>query len=59
MARYELGPVGHFMASGLRQWNGLVRDASLGLLGLRALPPAMSDAFARTDDEGLRLPASW
>jgi len=59
VARYELGAVGHFMASGRRQWNGLVRDASLGLLGLSALPPAMSDAFAGTGDEGLRLPPSW
>ncbi len=47
------------MATGLRQWNGLVRDASLGLLGLRAFPPAMADAFAGTGDEGLRLPPSW
>ena len=59
VARYELGPVGHFMVSGLGRWNGLVRDATLGLLGVHALPTGMSEAFAATGDDGLRLAPTW
>ena len=59
VARYELGPVGHFMFSRLAQWNGLVRDAALGLLGLRPLPADMSQALSAADDVGLRLTPTW
>jgi pimeloyl-ACP methyl ester carboxylesterase len=59
VARYEMGPVGHFMFSRLAQWNGLVRDAALGMLGLRALPADMAAAFTAFDDDGLRLAPAW
>jgi dienelactone hydrolase len=59
VARYELGPVGHFMFSRLAQWNGLVRDAALGLLGLRPLPVDMARALTAAGDDGLRLAPSW
>jgi pimeloyl-ACP methyl ester carboxylesterase len=59
VARYEMGPVGHFMFSRLAQWNGLVRDAALGLLGLRPMPADIAAAFAASDDDGLRLSPPW
>ncbi len=60
VARYELGPVGHFMFSRLAQWNGLVRDAALGLLGLRPLPAEIAGAFSSAaGDDGLRLSPTW
>ena len=52
-------PVGHFMGSRVGQWNGLTRDATLGLLGMGVLPPAMTDAFGQTGDAGLALSPTW
>lgn len=59
VARYDLGPVGHFMLSQVGQWNGLVRDAALGLLGVAALPAEVGTAFDATGDDGLLLPPTW
>lgn len=60
VARYELPMVGHFMFSRARQWNGLVRDSTLGMLGLAPLPAAAAAAQAETDGaDGLRLAPVW
>ncbi|HLK94610.1 MAG TPA: alpha/beta fold hydrolase [Nocardioidaceae bacterium] len=59
VARYDLGPVGHFMLSQVGQWNGLVRDAALGLLDVGVLPAEVVTAFTATGDDGLRLPPTW
>ncbi len=63
VARVEMGPVGHFMVARLRTWNRVVRDASLGLLGVRSLPAPLAEALDAAagdgaEDEGLRLPSS-
>jgi dienelactone hydrolase len=59
VARYDFGPVGHFMGTRVGQWNGLIRDVTLGLLGAAALPPAVTEAFGETGDTGLALPPTW
>jgi len=59
VARYELGQVGHFMFSRVAQWNGLVRGAAMGLLGVGELPDEVLGAFDADDDEGLQLPPTW
>jgi hypothetical protein len=59
VARYDLGPVGHFMFARTGQWNGLTREITLGLLGLGALPAEVTAAFTATGDDGLRLSPTW
>lgn len=49
VARFELPGVGHFMFSRVGQWNGIVRQGALGLLGVEPLPSDMEKAFALTD----------
>ena len=45
VARVELGPVGHYMMARVRTWNRILRISTLGLLGVRPLPPAMAAAL--------------
>lgn len=60
LARYELPMVGHFMFARTEQWNGLVRDCTLGLLGLAPLPADVEAAFrSGCGSEGLRLAPGW
>ncbi|MBA2640760.1 MAG: alpha/beta fold hydrolase [Nocardioidaceae bacterium] len=60
VARYEMGAVGHFMLTDAGQWNGLVRDATLGLLGVAPLPAEMAQALqSPAGDAGLRLNPTW
>ncbi len=49
--------VGHFMLGSGREWNALVRRASLGLLDLEPLPAPVERAFSSATD-GLELPIS-
>ena len=67
VARVELGPVGHYMMARVRTWNRIIRVSTLGLLGVRPLPPALAAALdagaaggagKAAGDEGLRLPSS-
>ncbi len=59
IARFELPMVGHFMLGSGREWNALVRRASLGLLGLEPLPAPVEQAYTVTGGagaDGLALP---
>ncbi|MDQ3484988.1 MAG: alpha/beta hydrolase, partial [Actinomycetota bacterium] len=61
IARFELPMVGHFMLGSGREWNALVRRASLGLLGLEPLPAPVERAYTATGaraPDGLSLPIS-
>ncbi len=57
VARFELEAAGHFMFGRPGEWNQIVRDSTLGLLGVRPLDPTVSAALAATGDDGLRLPS--
>lgn len=49
VARFELSDVGHFMLARTTQWDAIVRNGALGLLGLAPLPTVVEEAFALTD----------
>lgn len=56
VARFGIPGSGHFMLRRPGWWHRSARDISLGLLGVRPLPAYVVDAFAASDEDGLRRP---
>jgi hypothetical protein len=55
LCRFQIARSGHAMLERAPIWHRLARDAVMGLLGLRPLPAAVENGFARPAAQAARI----